>query len=68
MIYLLISLIVLVWFCCILSMLILFKLYNVECNLHWIYQQIEELKTNFPEMNKEERDGCAYTEQEGRDK
>ena len=44
MVWLLISLIVLIWFCCILCMLMLFKLVNLECCFHRLFQEIEELK------------------------
>ena len=50
MVWLLISLIVLIWFTLILCALMLFKLCNLECSAHWIYQQIEELKLK---INKE---------------
>ena len=56
MIYLLISLIVLVWLCCVLCALMLFKLCNLECSAHWIYQQIEELKNKINKNSETEID------------
>lgn len=56
MIYLLISLIVLVWLCCVLCALILFKLCNLECGAYRIYQQIEELEKIAKELKNHSHD------------
>lgn len=45
MIYSVIALAIFVWFCCILCMLMLFKLCNLECYAYRLHQQIEELKS-----------------------